>query len=68
MLVILQRLSVAACIAVLALVQIAPVQADPIDYDFTFSATFGPQPSGSFTYDDTPGAESFTAFSVDVLP
>ena len=49
-------------------ISVNAVQADPIDYDFTFTATFGPQPSGSFTYDDTPGAGSFTAFSVDVLP
>jgi hypothetical protein len=39
-----------------------------ISYDFIFSPTFGPQPHGWFTYDDTPAAEQFTGFFIDVNP
>lgn len=46
----------------------SPLQATLIDCEFLFSPILGPMPIGSFTFDDTFGAERFTAFSIDVNP
>src|SRR6266581_2475502 len=50
------------------LCQPSTARATLISYDFTFSPSFGPQPVGSFTYDNTPGTERFTQFFINVNP
>ena len=41
-------------------------QATLIIYEFNFLSSFGPQPFGEFTYNNTPGDEEFTQFFIDV--